>query len=104
VQDRRGEADSPGADPLACCTACRSWGAPNRCDWLAGEGYSNFRRCGQGIQVGLRYAGQILSIEVDETTLRVHDQCERLIKTVPRTSRKEVRRHKAYGHTNQKTS
>jgi hypothetical protein len=59
---------------------------------------------GQRVQVGLRYAGQIVTIEVDETTLRVYDPREHLIKTVPRTSRKEVRRHKAYGHTtNQKT-
>lgn len=65
---------------------------------------SNSRRCGQGVQVGLRYTGQIL-IEVDETTLRVYDQCERLIKTVPRTSRKAVRGHKDYGHTtNHKTA
>jgi hypothetical protein len=60
---------------------------------------------GQRIQVGLRYAGQIVTIEVDETTLRLYDQHEHLIKHVPRTSRKEVTRHKAYGHTtNRKTS
>jgi hypothetical protein len=29
----------------------------------------------------------------------VDDQRDHLIKTVPRTSRKEVTRHKAYGHT-----
>lgn len=59
---------------------------------------------GQRVQVGLRYAGQIVTIEVDETTLHVYDQRDHLIKTVPRTSRKEVRRRKAYGHTtNQKT-
>jgi len=49
---------------------------------------------GQRVQVGLRYAGQIVTIEVDEITLRVYDQCGHLIKQVPRTSRKEVRRHK----------
>ena len=54
---------------------------------------------GQRVQVGLRYAGQIVTIEVDETTLRLYDHRDHLIKTVPRTSRKEVRRHKAYGHT-----
>ena len=54
---------------------------------------------GQRVQVGLRYAGQIVTIEVDETTLRVYDHHDHLIKTIPRTSRKEVRRHKAYGHT-----
>jgi hypothetical protein len=59
---------------------------------------------GQRVQVGLLYAGQIVTIEVDETTLRVYDHRNHLIKHVPRTSRKEVRRHKAYGHTtNQKT-
>ncbi|MGH3814459.1 MAG: hypothetical protein ACRDUV_18730, partial [Pseudonocardiaceae bacterium] len=59
---------------------------------------------GQRVQVGLRYAGQIVTIEVDETTLRVYNQHDHLIKNVPRTSRKEVRRHKAYGHTtNHKT-
>jgi len=36
----------------------------------------------------LRYAGQIVTIEVDETILRVYDQREYLIKIVPRTSRK----------------
>jgi len=59
---------------------------------------------GQRIQVGLRYPGQIVTIEIDETTLRLYDHHDHLIKTLPRTSRKEVRRHKAYGHTtNQKT-
>jgi hypothetical protein len=54
---------------------------------------------GQRIQVGLRYAGQSVTIEVDATTLRVYDQRNQLIKTVSRTSRKEVHRHKAYGQT-----
>jgi hypothetical protein len=58
---------------------------------------------GQRVQVGLRHAGQIVTIEVDETTLRVYDQRDHLIKNVPRTSRKEVRRHKAYGHTHHQT-
>jgi hypothetical protein len=59
---------------------------------------------GQRVQVGLRYAGQIVTIEVDETTLRLYDQRNHLIKNVPRTSRKEVRRHKAYGHTTNHTT
>ncbi|MCA1836690.1 MAG: IS481 family transposase [Actinobacteria bacterium] len=59
---------------------------------------------GQRVQVGLCYAGQIVTIEVDETTLRVYDQRHHLIKNVPRTSRKEVRRHKAYGHTTSHTT
>jgi hypothetical protein len=50
---------------------------------------------GQRVQVGLRYAGQIVTLEVDETTLRLYDHREHLIKTVPRTSVEEVRRHKA---------
>jgi hypothetical protein len=54
---------------------------------------------GQRVQVGLRYASQIVTIEVDETTLRVYDH---LINTVPRTRRKEVTRHKAYRHTTNK--
>jgi hypothetical protein len=31
---------------------------------------------GQLLQVGLRYAGQIVTVEVDETTLPVYDQCD----------------------------
>ncbi|MBV9060763.1 MAG: hypothetical protein JOZ09_16645 [Pseudonocardiales bacterium] len=50
---------------------------------------------GQRVQVGLRYAGQIVTIEVDDTTLRVYDHRDHLIKNVLRTSREEVRRHKA---------
>jgi hypothetical protein len=53
---------------------------------------------GQRVQVGLRYTGQIVPIEVDDTTLRVYDHRDHLIKTIPRTNRKEVTRHKAYGH------
>jgi hypothetical protein len=37
---------------------------------------------GQRVQVGLRYAGQIVTIEVDETTPRVYDQRDHLIETV----------------------
>jgi hypothetical protein len=58
----------------------------------------------QRVQVGLRYAGQIVTIEVDQTTLRVYDQRNQLIKNVPRTSRKEVHHHKAYGHTTNHTT
>ncbi len=57
----------------------------------------------QRVQVGLGYAGRIVTIEVDEATLRIYDHRDHLIKTVPRTSH-EVTRHKAYGHTtNRKT-
>jgi hypothetical protein len=57
---------------------------------------------GQCVQVGLRCAGQIVTIEVNETPdLRPPRPLDQ---TVPRTSRKEVTRHKAYGHiTNRKT-
>jgi hypothetical protein len=37
----------------------------------------------QRVQVELRYAGQIVIIEVDETALRVYDHRDHLIKTVP---------------------
>jgi hypothetical protein len=47
--------------------------------------------------IDLRYAGQIVTIEVDETTLRIYDQRDHLIKTIPRTSRKAVTRYKVYG-------
>ena len=35
---------------------------------------------GQRVQVGLRYPGQIVTIEIDETTLRVYNQRDQLIK------------------------
>lgn len=61
------------------------------------------RSSAKRLQVGLHYAGQIVTIEVDETAVRVYYQREHLINTVLRTSRKEVTR-KAYGHTtNRKT-
>jgi hypothetical protein len=51
----------------------------------------------------VRPAGQIVTIEVDETTLCVSDHCNYLIKNVLRISRRAVRRHKAYSHaTNHK--
>jgi len=54
---------------------------------------------GQRVQVGLRHAGRIVTLEVGETVLQVLDERDDLITTVPRTSSKEVKRHKAYGHT-----
>jgi hypothetical protein len=39
--------------------------------------------------------GQIVTIEVDDTTLRVYDHRDHLIKHGPRTSHKEDTRHKA---------
>jgi hypothetical protein len=38
---------------------------------------------GQQVQVGPRYAGQIVTIEVDDTTLHVYDERDHLIKNVP---------------------
>lgn len=54
---------------------------------------------GQRIQVGLRHAGRIVTIDVADTTLRVLDERDELITTIPRTSHREVTRHKAYSHT-----
>jgi len=54
---------------------------------------------GQRVQVGFRHAGATVTIEVDDTVLRVLDQHDEIITVVPRSSRKEVTRYKAYGHT-----
>jgi transposase-like protein len=48
---------------------------------------------------GMAREGQIVTIETDDTTLRVYAHRDLLIKTIPRTSRKEIPRHKAYDHT-----
>jgi hypothetical protein len=45
------------------------------------------------LKVQLRDAGQIATNAVDETTLRVYDHRDQLIKHVSRTSRKEVHRY-----------
>jgi hypothetical protein len=55
---------------------------------------------GQRVQVGFRHAGATITIEVDDTVLRVLDQHDEIITVVARTTRKEVSRYKAYGHTN----
>jgi len=55
---------------------------------------------GQRVQVGFRYAGATVTIEVDDTVLRVLDQHDDILTVVPRSSRKEVSRYKAYGHSN----
>jgi transposase InsO family protein len=52
---------------------------------------------GQRIQVGFAHACQTVTIELEQTTLRVIDQHGELITTVPRTSTDEVTRFKAYG-------
>jgi hypothetical protein len=43
---------------------------------------------GQRMQVGLHYAGQIVTIEVDDTTLRLYDQHDHVIKSVLRANHK----------------
>ena len=54
----------------------------------------------QRVQVGFRHAGATVTIEVDDTVLRVLDQHDGILAVVPRTTRKEVTRYKAYGHSN----
>jgi hypothetical protein len=54
---------------------------------------------GQRVQVGFRHAGATVTIEVEDTVLRILDQHDEVLTVVPRTSRKEVTRYKAYGHT-----
>jgi hypothetical protein len=53
---------------------------------------------GQRVQVGLPHARTTVTVEVEDTTLRVLDESETILKVVPRTTSKEVTRHKAYGH------
>jgi transposase InsO family protein len=54
----------------------------------------------QRVQVGLAHRNSIVTVEIDETVLRLYDQHDTLIKTVPRTSPKEVSRYKAYARQN----
>ena len=54
---------------------------------------------GQRVTVGFRHAGATVTIEVEDTMLRVLDQHDHVLTVVARTSRKEVSRYKAYGHT-----
>lgn len=51
----------------------------------------------QRIQVGMSYAGQTVTIDLGDTSLRVVDQHGELITTIPRTSNREISRFKAYG-------
>jgi transposase InsO family protein len=53
---------------------------------------------GQRVQVGFRYAGATVTIEVEDTMLRVLDQHDEVLAVIARTTRKEVTRYKAYGH------
>ena len=52
----------------------------------------------QRVQVGLAHAGTTVTVEVDDTTLRVMDDGETILKSVPRLNNQGVTRHKAYGH------
>jgi hypothetical protein len=51
----------------------------------------------QRIQVGFGQAGQTVTIETGDTTLRILDQDGELITTVPRASNGEISRFKVYG-------
>ena len=51
----------------------------------------------QRIQVGFRHAGQTVTIELGDTTLRVIGQHGELVTTIPRTGNGEITRFKAYG-------
>jgi hypothetical protein len=51
----------------------------------------------QRIQVGFSHAGETVTIELGDTTLRVIDQHGELVTTVARASNGEISRFKAYG-------
>jgi hypothetical protein len=51
----------------------------------------------QAVQVGLRYARTIVTVEVDEATLRVLNDAGEVLKEVTRTTHEEVNRFKAWG-------
>jgi hypothetical protein len=60
------------------------------------------RRCApafspERIQVGLSHAGQTVTIQLAETTVRVFDQHGEVITTVPRNGTGEISRFKACG-------
>ncbi len=48
---------------------------------------------GQKIHVGIRHAGETLTVEEADTTWRIHD-ADRLVTEVPRTSTKNIARYK----------
>jgi hypothetical protein len=53
---------------------------------------------GQRVQVGLPHAREVVTVEVDDTTLRISNASGTILNTVPRQTDQEVTRHKAYGH------
>ena len=87
-------------------TACResAWPARSHCQLLglviqrrvSSRGGIQVAR--QRIQAGFSHAGQTVTIEPGDTTLRIIDSNGELISAVPRDSRGEISRFKAYGH------
>ncbi len=59
--------------------------------------------CNQRVQVGMTHARKIVTVEVDQTVLRILDSVGTLLTVVPRTNTQEVKRHKAYGTMNRTT-
>lgn len=58
----------------------------------------------QRVLVGQRYAGQLVTIEIGETTLTVYDEhAHHVITQIPRTSTQPLTRFKAYGVRNRTT-
>ena len=58
----------------------------------------------QRVLVGQRYAGQLVTIEIGETTLTVYDEhAHHVITQIPRTSTRPLTRFKAYGVRNRTT-
>ena len=56
------------------------------------------------VLVGQRYAGQLVTIEIGETTLTVYDEhAHHVITQIPRTSTRPLTRFKAYGVRNRTT-
>lgn len=53
---------------------------------------------GQRVQVGLPHAREVVTVEVEDTILRISNESGTILKTVPRLTDQEVTRHKAYGH------
>jgi hypothetical protein len=60
---------------------------------------------GQRVPVGLSHAGRIVTIEIDETVLRIYNEGgDQLINQIPRTSTKALARFNAYGVNRNRTT
>jgi transposase InsO family protein len=59
--------------------------------------------CNQRVQVGMTHARKIVTVEVDQTVLRILDSTGTVLTVVARTNTEEVTRHKAYGTMNRTT-